>query len=69
MSMTSATLKRSVLPFIAAIAGQLIDEKDSESSTWSLALLGYMNAIVGEQDGQSMVDALRKRASPLAAWV
>ena len=56
-----------VLTYIAAISGQLIDEKDSENSTWSLALLSYMSAIVGETDGQGLVDTLRKRASPLAA--
>lgn len=56
-----------VLTYISAIAGQLIDEKDSEESTWSLALLSYMNAIVGEADGAGLVNALRKRASPLAA--
>lgn len=56
-----------ILQYAAAIGGQLIDEKDSEQSTWSLALIGYINAIVGEADGQAIVDALRKRASPLAA--
>ena len=56
-----------VLAYIAAIGGQLIDEKDSESSTWILALAPYMNAVVGEGDGQGIVDTLRKRASPLAA--
>ena len=56
-----------VLAYISAIAGQLIDEKDSEESTWSLALLSYMNAIAGEADGAGLVNALRKRASPLAA--
>ena len=56
-----------VLTYIAAISGQLIDEKDSESSTWSLALITYLNAIVGEADGQGILETLRKRASPLAA--
>ena len=56
-----------VLTYAAAIAGQLIDEKDSESSTWSLALISYISAIVGAGDAQGIVDTLRKRASPLAA--
>ncbi|KAK3713635.1 translational elongation factor EF-1 alpha [Vermiconidia calcicola] len=56
-----------VLTYIAAIAGQLIDEKDSESSTWILALASYMNAVVGDENGKGVVDTLRKRASPLAA--
>ena len=56
-----------MLVYISAIAGQLIDEKDSEESTWGLALNVYMNSIVGEADGQSMMNTLRKRASPLAA--
>ena len=56
-----------ILRYIAAIGGQLIDEGDSESSTWSLAMLSYMSAIVGEGEAQGLVDGLRKRASPLAA--
>ncbi len=56
-----------ILNYMAAIGGQLIDEKDSDNTTWVLALAKYMNAIVGEEKGQSMVDTLRKRASPLAA--
>ncbi|KAF2479706.1 ABC transporter domain-containing protein [Neohortaea acidophila] len=55
-----------VLAYISAIAGQLIDEKDSEITTWNLALVSYMTIIVGETEAQGMVNALRKRASPLA---
>ena len=56
-----------VLAYISAIAGQLIDEKDNDSATWGMTLLGYVNAIVGEGEGQGIVDTLRKRTSPLAA--
>ena len=56
-----------VLTYCAAIGGQLIDEKDSESTTWSMNLLPYIQAVVGEADAQGTVDVLRKRASPGAA--
>ncbi|WPG97688.1 elongation factor 3 [Acrodontium crateriforme] len=52
-----------VLEYVSAIAGQLIDEKDAESSTWAMNLVPYMSAILGE-DAAGIVDTLRKRASP-----
>ncbi|KAK5175531.1 translational elongation factor EF-1 alpha [Saxophila tyrrhenica] len=62
-----ATKFEPILTYMAAIGGQLIDEKDSDNTTWTLALSKYMNAIVGEEKGTGLVDTLRKRASPLAA--
>jgi elongation factor 3 len=56
-----------VLEFIAAIGGQLIDEKDIELVTWTTHLLPYVSAIVGEADASGIVDTLRKRAMPGAA--
>ncbi|KAF4631612.1 hypothetical protein G7Y89_g6518 [Cudoniella acicularis] len=53
-----------VLQYISALAGQLIDEKDADSFSWTQNLKPYTAAIVGEADAQSIVDALRKRASP-----
>ncbi|KAH0538811.1 translational elongation factor EF-1 alpha [Glutinoglossum americanum] len=56
-----------VCEYIAAIAGQLIDEKDNDSFMWTETTLPYITAIVGESDSQSIADTLRKRASPGAA--
>ena len=56
-----------VLDYVSAIAGQLIDEKDADSISWTSNLKPYVTAITNENDAQSLVDALRKRASPGAA--
>jgi elongation factor 3 len=56
-----------ILTYIAAIGGQLIDEKDSESTSWSTNTGSYIGAIVGEEQAGPIADALRKRASPGAA--
>jgi elongation factor 3 len=56
-----------VLEYISAIAGQLIDEKENEAATWSSVVKPYITVIVGDDDAESTVNALRKRASPGAA--
>ncbi|TGO68137.1 hypothetical protein BOTNAR_0029g00050 [Botryotinia narcissicola] len=53
-----------IITYIAAIAGQLIDEKDADSHSWTSNLKPFVVAITGEKDAQSVVDSLRKRASP-----
>ncbi|KLU82409.1 elongation factor 3 [Magnaporthiopsis poae ATCC 64411] len=53
-----------VLEYIAAIAGQLIDEKEVESVSWATALKPYITVVVGDADSESACDTLRKRASP-----
>ncbi|RKF64481.1 Elongation factor 3 [Erysiphe neolycopersici] len=53
-----------VLIYISAIAGQLIDEKDADSVTWTTALKPYLSALISDGDAQEIVDLLRKRASP-----
>lgn len=55
-----------VLEFIAAVAGQLIDEKATELSTWVQQIKPYLHAVVGDA-AEDLVDAFRKRASPGAA--
>ncbi|SMQ47812.1 unnamed protein product [Zymoseptoria tritici ST99CH_1A5] len=55
-----------VLTYIAAIGGQLIDEKDKEAVTWNINIVPYLSAIIDDQ-AQGVVEALRKRASPGAA--
>ncbi|KAI9757429.1 MAG: translational elongation factor EF-1 alpha [Chaenotheca gracillima] len=56
-----------LLAHIAAIAGQLIDERENDSMIWTENTLPYITAAVGDADAQSIADALRKRASPGAA--
>lgn len=53
-----------VIDYISAIAGQLIDEKDNDSTSWTANTLPYIAAIVGDVDAKPIADALRKRASP-----
>ena len=53
-----------VVDFIAAIAGQLIDEKVIDGVSWAASLKPYVIAVVGESDASNIVDAFRKRASP-----
>lgn len=53
-----------VMEYIAAIAGQLIDEKETDSSPWAAALKPFVTVIVGEADAEAVVDTLRKRATP-----
>ncbi|KAL3470279.1 armadillo-type protein [Aspergillus californicus] len=62
-----ADKSEAVINYVAAIAGQLVDEKDGEVTTWTQNALPYVTAIVGEDEAKSIVDTLRKRASPDAA--
>ncbi|RDW80489.1 hypothetical protein BP5796_05187 [Coleophoma crateriformis] len=52
------------LAYISAIAGQLIDEKDADTHSWTSNLKPYVATLIGEGDAQAVVDALRKKASP-----
>jgi elongation factor 3 len=52
-----------ILNYIAAIAGQLIDEKDHEQYSWQQNTLPFIGAIVGD-DAKGVADALRKRSLP-----
>ncbi|KAI9163813.1 Elongation factor 3B [Paramyrothecium foliicola] len=56
-----------VAEYIAAIAGQLIDEKEAEPSIWVDNIKPYMAVITGIDNAENMVGDLRKRASPGAA--
>ncbi|TKA81984.1 Elongation factor 3 [Cryomyces minteri] len=53
-----------ILEYISAIAGQLIDEKDTEAISWTTNTLPYITVIAGDADSKSIADALRKRALP-----
>ncbi|KAK5658286.1 hypothetical protein OQA88_2261 [Cercophora sp. LCS_1] len=53
-----------VLEFVSAVAGQLVDEKETESPTWAEAVKPYVTVLVGDAESQAVTDALRKKASP-----
>ncbi|RVX75853.1 Elongation factor 3 [Exophiala mesophila] len=52
------------IQYVSAIAGQLIDEKVVDSADWIANTVEYIKSIVGENDAHSVVDQLRKKASP-----
>ncbi|KFA78837.1 hypothetical protein S40288_05502 [Stachybotrys chartarum IBT 40288] len=56
-----------VAEYVAAIAGQLVDEKETESSVWVENIKPYLAVITGIDNAEPLVDTLRKRASPGAA--
>lgn len=51
-----------VIEYAAAVGGQLVDEKETQPSTWASTLKPYMFAIVGDE-AEKITDTLRKRAS------
>lgn len=53
-----------VMEYVSAIAGQLIDEKDTEPISWLNNAGPFIASIVGQEEAKSIADALRKRASP-----
>ncbi|KAK6063820.1 elongation factor 3 [Seiridium cupressi] len=52
-----------VVEYIAAIGGQLVDEKEVESTTWAGAVKPFVTVVVGDADADSVVETIRKRAS------
>ncbi|KAK4097813.1 ARM repeat-containing protein [Parathielavia hyrcaniae] len=56
-----------ILEYAAAIAGQLVDEKVTDSATWAESVKPYVTVVVGDAESQAVVDALRRRAVPGAA--
>jgi len=52
------------IEYVAAIAGQLVDEKVTDIESWIENTLAYITAIVGDADARSIAQSLRKRASP-----
>ncbi|KAI1294332.1 ABC transporter [Xylaria venustula] len=53
-----------VVEYVGAIGGQLVDEKEVESAVWAGAVKPFVTVLVGDADAQTIVDTLRKRASP-----
>jgi elongation factor 3 len=56
-----------ILEYASAVAGQLIDEKETEPSTWAQNVKPYLTVVVGDEDAEAVVQAFRKNASPGAA--
>ncbi|KAK3339036.1 elongation factor 3 [Neurospora tetraspora] len=56
-----------IVEYVAAVAGQLVDEKATESSIWAEAVKPYLTVIVGDAESEALTDALRKKATPGAA--
>ena len=56
-----------VISYIAAIAGQLIDEKATDIAEWTLQIQTYVASLVGEAEAKSVTETLRRKASPGAA--
>ncbi|ROW00992.1 hypothetical protein VSDG_02726 [Cytospora chrysosperma] len=53
-----------VLEHISAIAGELIDEKEADSRSWAAKLKTYVAVLVGDDNAEGIIEALRKKASP-----
>ena len=56
-----------IISYVAAIGGQLIDEKEVELASWAPQCKPYIAAMVGDADAENLVDTLRKRSAPGAA--
>ncbi|KIW16271.1 hypothetical protein PV08_06322 [Exophiala spinifera] len=59
-----ALKSEAVIQYVAAIAGQLIDEKVTDAPDWVSNTQEYLKTLVGEQDAPAVADQLRKKASP-----
>ncbi|CAK7217687.1 translational elongation factor EF-1 alpha [Sporothrix bragantina] len=56
-----------VVEYIAGIAGQLIDDKDTDSLSWTTNLKSYVSVIVGDAEADTVVNNLRLKALPGAS--
>ncbi|KAK0621686.1 armadillo-type protein [Bombardia bombarda] len=61
---TTAEKFAPVIEFISAVAGQLVDEKETEAFPWAESVKPYVSVLVGDDEAQAIVDSLRKKASP-----
>ncbi|KAK4161563.1 putative fungal-specific cytosolic translation elongation factor 3 [Cladorrhinum sp. PSN259] len=53
-----------VIEYIAAVAGQLVDEKETELISWSENVKPYLAVVVGDDQSAALTDALRKASHP-----
>ncbi|CAG8012071.1 unnamed protein product [Penicillium salamii] len=56
-----------LINYVAAICGQLVDEKENDHVIWTTNTLPFITAMVGEADAKSIAEALRSKACPDAA--
>ncbi|CAK7567178.1 MAG: translational elongation factor EF-1 alpha [Sporothrix epigloea] len=56
-----------VLDYVSGIAGQLIDDKDSDAQSWTSNLKSYVAVIVGDAEADTVVNNLRLKALPGAS--
>ncbi|CAG8119824.1 unnamed protein product [Penicillium salamii] len=56
-----------LINYVAAICGQLVDEKENDHVIWTTNTLPFITAIVGEADAKSIAETLRQKACPDAA--
>jgi elongation factor 3 len=56
-----------LINYVAAICGQLVDEKENDHVIWTNNTLPFITAIVGEEDAKSIAETLRQKACPDAA--
>ncbi|KAI4734148.1 elongation factor 3, partial [Aureobasidium sp. EXF-12298] len=55
-----------IVNYIGAIGGQLVDEKVVEPMVWAQNTVPFLTVIVGEAEAGNVAEQLRKNASPLA---
>ncbi|KAK4227422.1 putative fungal-specific cytosolic translation elongation factor 3 [Podospora fimiseda] len=53
-----------IVEYIGAVAGQLVDEKETEMISWAEQVKPYLTVIVGDDESEALTDALRKASSP-----
>jgi len=53
-----------VLEYVAAIGGQLVDEKESDAASWAENVKPYVTVIVGNDQSSAVTETLRKNACP-----
>jgi len=56
-----------IVNYIGAIGGQLVDEKVVEPMVWAQNVVPFLTVIVGDAEAGNVAEQLRKNASPLAA--
>lgn len=59
-----AAKNETAVNYIAAMAGQLIDEKENDAFVWVQNLKPYVVALVGEPSAEALVQEFRVKASP-----
>jgi elongation factor 3 len=53
-----------VLAYVAAVGGQLVDEKEASAASWAENVKPYVTVIVGDNESAAVTEALRRNACP-----